>query len=363
MEKISIFKTKKIFLPLKSDSYNVNIWYNDDGERYIFKYHKNKNENLYAYINEIFISYLAKQLNIPCQQTFFGSFYGTKGVVAKSFLKENEEEISFDKIYNIYMLPKLNTIVGETFFDDVIFPRLKYEESTMSKKAWQQLPPVKPNDFASQLNYLMDCHLKNRKTLLKIHNHIEDNIEKIKELYNEHNSSLNDKNILDLTYMYAKENNLKLDNHFKIHLFNIMLFDFVVNQDDRHIHNFSLIKIGNNLKLAPIYDNGHCLAFDSQIARIPKHQITLTNCFFDELSRNDNILRTLFHLRKLLEKPDFFIKAFKEVNSQDIINILPNSIKDKEQYIDNYLNTSVIIMSARIKDLDKKIQIYNSLEK
>lgn len=362
MEKLGVLKTKTLFLPLKSDSFNANLWFDDDGQKYMFKYPKSKQGSHHAHINEVLISSLAKQLNIPCQQTAFGSFYGTKGVVVKSFLKDNEEEIPFYKIYNYFMLPKLKDIMGEDFFDEIILPRLEYEKSTMSKKEWEKLPSVKSNDIDSQLTYLMDCNLKTRKCLVKIQKMIAPKIEDIRQLYYDYNT-LTDKKVLSYILQYAKQENLSVDNNLKTQLFSMMLLDFVTQQDDRHSMNFSLIKKENSLRLAPLYDNGHCLAFDSQTFRIPKHQIEMTNCFWDEYMKNDNFQRTFFHLKKLLENPEFFFNNFKDKNKDDIINILPKNIKDKNKYIDNYLNLCTIIMTKQLKEFSNKLVIQNQAEK
>jgi len=65
----------------------------------------------------------------------------------------------------------------------------------------------------------------------------------------------------------------------------------------------------------------------------------------------------------LLENPEFFFNNFKDKNKDDIINILPKNIKDKNQYIDDYFNLCTIIMTKQLKEFSNKLVIQNQAEK
>lgn len=43
---------------------------------------------------------------------------------------------------------------------------------------------------------------------------------------------------------------------------NMIIFDFLVNNIDRHYKNFGVIREGNNISFAPLYDHGSCLTGD-----------------------------------------------------------------------------------------------------
>lgn len=51
----------------------------------------------------------------------------------------------------------------------------------------------------------------------------------------------------------------KLVNNIKKDINNMIVYDYIVNNTDRHLKNFGFLKKGNEIRFSPIYDNGLAL--------------------------------------------------------------------------------------------------------
>ncbi len=352
MEKLSILKTKKIFLPNKSNTYNCHFWFTEKGENFMFKYDK-KNLDARSLINEVFVSKICSSININCQQASFAYFHNAYGVKIKSFLDKNkgETEINLHDIYNEKYKKQLNLIVGKDFFDF-----LKPSNIYLSKSKKREHLNNINNDFEKQINYLINCHLNILSCPPDKKEIIEKNYSKIYNLLEEVNTEKNDENVYNEILTYASENNLELDKNFKYHFCQLILFDKLFDQEDRHFENISLIKYNNAVKLAPMFDNGRCLLY-SKFFNANKRQIVMTNFTIQELEKNKNLQQDFINLKNFVKnEKNSFIKNFIKKNFDSLQTILPADCNDKNEKLLHFFNLQFNFLQYNINKIENELK-------
>ena len=351
MEKLSILKTKKLFLPNKSNTFNCHFWFTEKDENFMFKYDKQQLESK-SLINEVLVSNICSLLNINCQQASFAFSHKTFGVKIKSFLDKNngETEIKLYDIFNEKYKNQLALIVEKDFFDFLIPSNIYLSKS----KKCEHLNNIN-NDFEKQINYLINCHLNILSCPPDKKEIIEKNYSKIYNLLEEFNTEKNDENIYNEILRYASENNLQLDKNFKYHFCQLILFDKLFDQEDRHFENISLIKYNNAVKLAPMFDNGRCLLY-SKSYNANKRQILMTNFTIQELEKNKNLQRDFMNLKDLIYyKKNSFIKNFVKKNFPPLQIIVPADCNDKNERLLIFFNLQFNFLQYNIDKLEKEL--------
>ena len=123
---------------------------------------------------------------------------------------------------------------------------------------------------------------------------------------------------------------------------NILLFDYVTNQSDRSLNNINLVRDGDNISFADLYDNG-CVYNEA----IGNNNI----CLLDHICDRDSLIKAIFKyyysdiensVKKYLNKKDYI---------ERIDDILKNNLsEDNYKWYFNKIN----------KNIDKVIDLYNN---
>ena len=127
------------------------------------------------------------------------------------------------------------------------------------------------------------------------------------------------------------------DRHgWKESLSDMLVFDAVIRNTDRHLGNFGFLVDSHTNKLlqpAPIFDNGlslYCYALDSDLANIPQQEKTLSPALyadFDEVARHVMEAKQREALRHLL---NFHFKKHPRYNlSSQRLHLLEAAIQSK----------------------------------
>ena len=127
------------------------------------------------------------------------------------------------------------------------------------------------------------------------------------------------------------------DRHgWKESLSDMLVFDAVIRNTDRHLGNFGFLVDSHTNKLlqpAPIFDNGlslYCYALDSDLANIPQQEKTLSPALyadFDEVARHVMEAKQREALRHLL---NFHFKKHSRYNlSSQRLHLLEAAIQSK----------------------------------
>lgn len=114
-----------------------------------------------------------------------------------------------------------------------------------------------------------------------------------------------------------------------LHLYKMFVFDFITNQDDRHLSNYAfLIQDNRKLEAYPLYDNGRCLFYDQDEEFIEEavenismysNSFGLVGSHYDlilDLLENKNEIFSEWTELKSLDYTDVF-KIFEGLNIPD----------------------------------------------
>lgn len=352
MEKIGIIKSRKLTLSKKHSAKNLNshFWFAEKGEKFIFKYSTNDEYLGRTFLNEAIISQMCKFIGLPCQDANLARYaYGNvSGVKIKSFLKSGEREISFQDILDEKCNSILDDGFGEDFLEQYIYPFIpntKKEATNLCKNHLQTSTGLKPVDgkfptkisledikFGQQnkIRLLFDIYLeKNSPAVTKLFapkaiNSICNKIFLINKINTNYNELQTFDTLTSLVTEYAENHDYTVDSSFGEQLTKILIFDYVVRQTDRHIGNISLILNGNTLRLAPLYDNGHCLMFNyNYIPHENNHSFHMK--ITPDLLNTAAAKKTLAQINNFVNNQyDAFIRHLL-INSRDLLEFAPRN--------------------------------------
>lgn len=280
------------------DGVESKFWVEIDNSKYLFKFCYDKKFDLLA-INEVFVSYLCKKLDISCVDAKF-AICKTKnaplyGCLVKSFL-ENDKQIN----ESLFSLARRN----------------KYEPSSK---------------FSTSPKYFEGI---------------------IKQL---------------------KSDNVKIEPNFINNLKKIAFIDYLTCQMDRHAHNLEAIiekkEDGSKyIKLAPMFDNGRCLAYNNYFyyrdlddLELEDNQLFVMNSSF---TGSNNIYGIVLEILYNKEIADLYQKV-KQIDFSDLIkqfeidsgvkiqpqikNVIYYSILNKLDSIDKIISQNVDFSSIAEK--------------
>ncbi len=353
-ERISILKSKKFLLPSKSKTFNSIMWYTTNGRDYLFKFPQKNNKSFKPFINEVLISAICKRLNLPCQKATFAVFHKTMGVKIESFLSNGEVEIPLYDFIGKRFQQRLYEVVGEDFFEDAIIPMIE-KQGTKGKSRIDKQELL--NDFFEQVTFLIDCKLKIRECAPAVLKKIEKNYEQIYSLYDEFEHKLDDKSIYNYMNEYAHEQNLQINPQLKVNYCRQIILDLLTGQEDRHLNNISLLQNKKTIRLAPMYDNGHCLLY-KRYDESNKTQISLTDFTYSMLTTNSMLMRDLYEIQNFIKNNrNDFINDFIKENFEALSKIIPtkqelNGTQWLYEYLDNifnYMQTNMLILNKNIE--------------
>ena len=141
----------------------------------------------------------------------------------------------------------------------------------------------------------------------------------------------------------------------KLQICQELIADYITNQQDRHLNNISIIKNKDTIRLAPMYDNGHCLKFQNNF-NPHKRQLQLTNFTYEAISTNNILKRNLYSFNQLLTKyKDDFIETFIKENSPVLDLLVPKYSKDKDLWIKDYMQSNFKLMYDNLINLENEM--------
>lgn len=359
MQKLGLLNSTKILFPLNNDLGFNTYSFIQNGEHLTFKFCKSL-ENSYVHnLNEVFLSRFAKKVGMKCQHATFASCFKTRGVMLTDYLKREDKEISFYDIINEKYITELKDAIGENFFDDVVFPYLE-KEKKKSKKKIEDSFIVEKNDTFSQVNYLIDCNLKVRQTSPEILEHIHKNYVKILNVFLKVEKPSSDALIYNEVVQFAEEQNLVLDDDFKLNLCQLILFDATVNQDGRTMKNIKFKISGNRLSLCPISENANCVVGKSMKYFKCKNQIIKTDFFYKELTQNEKLQKNFRIIKNTISNKDDFILNFNMEHREGLQRNMPKNIEGKYIFLNEYLESWFSIMQFNISLIEKEWNSYKT---
>lgn len=264
---------------IENDGARNKFWFNN--YKYLFKEIYLDSYEDYA---EIISSEIASELDIDCAYYDLAIYKGKNGVITRNFVDEDngEELISgtviINEVYQKHIQPLI--LLCERYFQilakynlDITLSNLStltlskqkellkevYELYTRSKINAPEIAIYKNGDLDNLSNTQINS------LLLKFHDIFNDLYGMYdKEFIKIENSLIKANNVFDLWSVienYCHINGFNVANADKIinKLINLLIFDIITSQGDRHSNNWGLIVNKNNmtLRLAPLYDNSN----------------------------------------------------------------------------------------------------------
>lgn len=343
MEKIGILKSKRTKLPKNEtkNTLNSNFWFVNKGQAYIFKYSLNEEYDFRSFFNEVFIAEMCKYVGINCQSVSLAIFtpQNVAGVKIKSFLNNGDSEIHLSTLLDEKICNILDEQFGKNFVENKIMPYIPDTHAEAEKicssgpTIVEKLNPINnkiPTLIAkddilraseNRVHLLLDIYaIRNSPAVQNLIdeetvNIICNKITALKKISIFIASQWRFATLRGLIHEYALNNGLNVSPHLDDDLIKMLIFDYAVMQSDRHLGNISVIQNGNSLRLAPLYDNGHCLMYGRRLfptknLPTPYNQIT------------QDILRTET-ARTMLKKLKHFVEHDFLDYKQHLINTVP----------------------------------------
>lgn len=186
------------FIEFEGNGKDALFWLIDGNDRYLFKKIDDYEFNIWG---ELLAMEFAKEVGFDCANYEFAKFEDMFGFVTKSFVNNNESLINFTEV----MQRSIN--------------------DKCSKKIMDKVTDIESNPK----------NINNRDIKVK--------------------SGLN--NYLDICEIINSSDKLSREEKITIkkNLINLLCFDLITMQGDRHPDNFGLIKNNSNYKFSPIFDN------------------------------------------------------------------------------------------------------------
>ena len=385
MENIDLFSIKKIIKPKPNSKklYTATIWLTKNNEKFLFKIPFNIYQAKTSILNEILISEICKKLDIPCQDVTLANYslWNQKGALIKSFLKNNETEISVDKTQKDYIESKFNEILGDDFYEKHIYPNIskvmfyiainkRKLDDTKVFKLYGIKKSLESN-ICYKINFL--DYIYNNPNLHQFFKPnaieaIKNNRVELNKLNNILKTNTTDKDILKFGETYAKKHNLSFDSQNEELLCGMAVFDYLFVQDDRNTTNISFIKSENNLKLAPMFDNGFSLSylkkgsnFNSPAFLYRNTNIIMTNLTKSKIEDKNSLAFEYITKIKNFVENDFdnfkfeFLEKYPECIDfvpEDYLHLF-NGENKKKIWLDSYLDNTKLSIQNKLKNIEQ----------
>ncbi|MBR1925932.1 MAG: hypothetical protein IJ837_03695 [Clostridia bacterium] len=267
MEKITEnqdFLSPYIFRKLKrierNKPWSKSYWLNIGDEKYMFKYDERAESNAQKLYSEIIISKLCEKFDVPCvkyihavNESFFNS---TNGVMVKSFLKNDEQEISFKKLRYYEELKKIKDLILPiqviyANFSPICFARGEFLIEDRVRQLLNEQDPRHKRLLKMEKDFL------NR--------HKKELTEFAEKDYFEKNVTI--QTHIDRAKEYCDKYGYKIEGNLKLQLQKIAIIDNITRQTDRQEENMSLIlnPQTKTARLAPLFDNGNTFGFAEKV--------------------------------------------------------------------------------------------------
>lgn len=270
---------------IKEGNNDTDYWLKINGTTYYFKYTQRPYVELICYE-------IANFLGINAVSYDLAIFRNFKGVISKSYRKEN-----------------CNYVSGTTILKDY----LKFKEN---------------------INNLKEMGLQGKNYFLNMYlprdiNNLEVIWQAIEQRYNRMEKDIDIENI-----MY----NLVL----------LFIFNTLTLQNDGLPHNWELEESKNGVCLVPIFDNEYCLALDDRENSFSNFNVS----FNDSNKSNIDILESFLNISSK-EYVSLFIEKFNSLTSEvflELLNIVEDKIKDKIP--ENLRNEYIVAFNKNRENID-----------
>ena len=194
------------FIKLEGVGKDALCWILYDGVEYLFKPLNDFDYNIWG---ELLTEEIAKDFEIPCASYRVGKLHGQSGIISRSFLKENDTLILGSQLFQDFLNSGDNDIFllkNDKFIEEYQIPKYFFELATYDQKRYT-------------LNYL-------------------NNLEHVKTILNS-DDSLDKKQVPKIVESMT----------------DMLIFDLITLQGDRHPNNWGIVQNGNKVKFSPLFDN------------------------------------------------------------------------------------------------------------
>ena len=279
---------QKDFVELEGNGVDALMWFNYEGERYLFKPLKDAKINVWG---EILSSYLAEYLDIPHAEYRIASFNGQLGVVTKSIIKGKEK-----------------LVLGAELFQEFMnqYPYKNKKEILIKNKLFRYLYDI-PDDFLKLKAYDRKRYLFNYLNNL-------DCIQSIVFNFNE----------------IERTDKTRIIEGLRKNL----IFDIITMQYDRHPNNWGIIA-NKNVRYSPLFDNSTSfgLNYPNMEEHIMEFNRNMMTYYKDALIRG---------LDPEENRKDILYRAFPTlvVDTEDSIDPMKKIKKKIPEVLEHYLRIS-----------------------
>ena len=335
-------------------------WIKINDDECMFKVDKDKENNIKKLYSELIVSRLCDKLGIPCSKyrhavnkTVLGNI---NGVIVKSFLKNDEKEISLKDIRYGEELKKIKDLVLPI---EIMYA--KYSPVCTLKK-WYLLD--------EKIRQLLDEQDPRQKRLLKAEkDFLNRHRKELTEFYDKAHweDKVSVKTHLERVNAYCDKYGLTPQGNMKLALQKIAIVDFITRQTDRSGENLSLILNPKNktVELAPLFDNGNTFGFSEkdkpgEYPDCSNQYIELTESDYKEIADESTEIGAFY--KKVKHFKDDGLNEFLEklkVEGQQSRDSNPEFFKDENlsnsncsQYIDSvkdYYQKGIDYIEGNIK--------------
>ena len=231
---------------------------------------------------EIIAAEIANMIGLPCAEYDFAVSNDQYGVISFDFVGEDEELISgkeiLEQVNQLHILPirnvceKYKEFISEikltTDKKDILIKLIEiYNESILRSKFLDlYLDSINLDSLTEkQIDFLIESINNHFGELCILYEYDFEDWNRKKQVYVSNNLM----DIWSLLDNYCKINGFHMAKNTTImfDLVKMFLYDIILNQGDRHISNWGIIRnvLTNEIRLAPIYDNSKiCKLYEEQ---------------------------------------------------------------------------------------------------
>lgn len=338
------------------------FWFND----YTWMYKDVDNEfDTYEEYAEVLSYEIAKLVGISCAEYDLATFNGNKGVITKSVVPKGEKIISgtelLTTVYNEYMVNIINQF---NCFKDLLekYNINSYEECELLDYERKKSFKSGVLDIYKRICFLNNCSYVRVSNFRGIFDYIyylnEAYSSKFVEYKNGIIMSNNLYDIWDAVELYCRISGYTVDTKsFMDDLINMLIFDIITGQGDRHADNWSIIIDKNgHVRLAGLYDNSGALSLNREKA------LNNIKDFSDRLKCEKNPGKINGIIRQLNNTINHAFSGLK-ITKENIENRSKNNeiistfiSHSSEEFIDKLRNFIGILSDENI------IKIFNNIE-
>lgn len=306
------------FVELEGIGKDALYWITVLDEKFLFKPLEDYSYNVWG---ELLSEEIAKKLGIPCAEYRLGELHNQKGVISKNVLNKDETLIVGSEIF-------------QNFFNKIVYHNIAYESLLENR------------DFIKEYNI--------PSKFLGLNSY-----EQKRYTFNYLNNWKQVQAILksDANFEHKEVSQVVLN------LINMLLFDLITLQGDRHPNNWGIIKRDKHIYNCPLYDNlaSFGLGFSNMKERVIKFQEEFINSLL--LRDKQRIYSLIYQVR-----PNFTLSEDNVINVEKRIkDTTPKVLEDLMNKSDTGIQRKIINILLRAKEIDldkiiRELEIKNGMK-